>query len=148
MKKMIDESIHRPYTLTEGLLCFATGLLVISTYGLPTFTRLGVLVVAIICTILTNTAAYLENDFTAKRNDASLFLIIAIISFVVAAIMGENITVGLFRAAGVLGFVYTGYCIMTAFTSEPPDNMRRIKKGMIIGLLSPLLFALPNIIEL
>lgn len=148
MKKMIQESIHRPYTLTEGLLCFVTGLLVISTFGLPTFTRLSVLATAIICTILMEVTFHLENDFTVKRNDAPFFAIIAIVCFVSAAAMGESIITGLFRTAGVLSLVYTVYNIMIAFTSEPPDNMRRMKKGLIFGLLSPLLFSLPNIIEI
>jgi hypothetical protein len=147
MKKMIQESVCHPYTKTEGLLCFVTGLLVISTFGLPVFTKGNLLAVAIISAVLAIIAFCLENNIGAERCDALFFGGIVLIGFISATIIGEDGITTLAHITGGVGFVYGMYLIVISFTSEPPDSSDNLKKGVTLMYLSVLPVLLLNIIR-
>ena len=147
MKKMIQESVCHPYTKTEGLLCFVTGLLVISTFGLPVFTKGNLLAAAIISIVLAIIALGLENNIGAERCDALFFGGIVLISSISATIIGKDVITTLVHIAGGLCLVYGMYLVVISFTSEPPDSSRNLKKGVILMYLSVLPVLLINIIR-
>ena len=147
MKKMIQESAYCPYTITEGLLCFVTGLLVISTFGLPVFTKGNLLVAAVISVVLAIIAFDLENNIGVERCNALFFAVIALIGFTSATIIGEDVITALFRIASILCLVYGVYSVAISFTSEPPDSMGNFKKGFIFMFLSLLPVLLLIIIQ-
>lgn len=145
MKKMIDATMKRPYTVTEGLLCVTTGMMLLLAFGLPQITALNMVIcftVFVILLIVNRVVqCYAESSDRIEMDvpflafgvlaSAAICLFFALKNNPVNTIAGV--------VCGVL-FSRGAFDIVCAFTSEPPDNMYRMKRGGIQILIS--IFAL------
>lgn len=148
MKKMIAATLKRPYTVTEGLLCVTTGIMLLLAFGLPQIARTpavicsAVFMVLAIVTGLTDA----ECDTTRKDGDTIFFFGSAVICLLAAIMLGKHPVMQIMYAALLMNAVYGVYKIAASFTAEPPDSTLWRRNGFLRFLFSFAAFVLLKMI--